>query len=396
MRENSLPPTTKLRSDGRMYLIFSITLVAVLGVASLTPAFPKIAKSLHLTEVQVSYLISMFTFPGIFLTPVAGYLADRFGRKPVLVPSLFLFGIAGFACFFTRNFHWLLVFRFFQGVGASALGSLNITLVGDFYKGKERTTVMGYNASVLSIGTAVYPFIGGLLAGLAWYAPFVLPLVAIPVGLAVMRFISQPKGKQSHFPKHYFSVAWKSMKNREVLGLFVLSIFTFVILYGAFLSYFPFLLSNKFGLTAPQIGIFFSISSLSTAVTASQLGKLASRFSEVLMIKIAFIIYFLVSLMMPVIHQLYLYLVPIVLFGIAQGMNIPSLQVLLVRLAPSDQRALFMSINGMVLRIGQTIGPLLMGMAFAFSGISGAFFLAALVALSMFIMAVLVFSTRKD
>ncbi len=133
--------------------------------------------------------------------------------------------------------------------------------------------------------------------------------------------------------------------------------------------------------------LIFSI----TLVAVLGVASLTPAFPE-----IAFIIYFIVCLMMPVIHQLYLYLVPVVLFGIAQGMNLPSLQILLVRLAPPNQRALFLSINGMVLRIGQTIGPLLIGVAYAFSGISGAFFLAALVAASMFIITVLVFSTRKE
>lgn len=84
-------------------------------------------------------------------------LADRYGRKKILVPSLMLFGIAGGACMFTRDYHILLICRFFQGTGAASLGALNVTVIGDLYSGKERTTAMGYNASVLSIGTATYP-----------------------------------------------------------------------------------------------------------------------------------------------------------------------------------------------------------------------------------------------
>jgi len=375
-----------LLHDKRLHVIFGITLTAMLGVSSLTPAFPKIAQSLRLTEVQVSYLISVFTLPGIFLTPVAGILADRYGRKAVLTPSLFLFGLAGFACFFSRNFFWLLFFRFFQGIGASALGSLNITLIGDFFQGKQRAAAMGYNASVLSIGLAIFPFVGGLLAEIAWYEPFALPLIALPVGLAVIFSIKSPHIKNSQKLSVYFSNVWKSVRTKEALGLFSLSILTFVILYGAFLSYFPFLLTSKFNLSPFQIGIFFSISSLSTAITSSQLGRLVGRFSEVNLIKWAYGLYIAVGLMMPFINTLYFYIVPMVMFGVAQGINIPSLQTLLVRLAPTEQRALFMSVNGMVLRIGQTLGPLFIGLGFAISGISGVFYLAAFVAACMLVL----------
>ena len=80
-----------------LYIIFCVTLISVMGVASITPAFPAIMKFFSLDPHQVGWLISAFTLPGILLPPVAGILADRFGRKRILVPSLFLFGAAGFS-----------------------------------------------------------------------------------------------------------------------------------------------------------------------------------------------------------------------------------------------------------------------------------------------------------
>jgi len=386
MNKMILDPTeSDFKSDRRLYVIFGVTLVMVMGVASLTPAFPKIARELNLSETQVALLISVFTLPGIFLAPVAGILGDRLGRKTVLVPSLFLFAIAGFACFFSRNIYLLLLFRFIQGVGASSLGALNMALIADFYSGRNRGTAMGYNASVLSLGTASYPFIGGLLAGMAWYAPFVLPLAAIPVALGLIFFIDEPETQQNQSFAEYLQNAWQSIRQKEVIGLFLISIFTFVILFGAFLSYFPFLLNQKFSLSAPQIGFVFSLSSISTAITAAQLGKLLKRFSEVFLIKIAFILYLVVSILIPNLSNLYILLIPVILFGIAQGINIPSLQTLLANLAPDNQRAIFLSINAMVLRIGQTAGPVFIGLGFAATGIEGAFYLAGLVAILTFI-----------
>lgn len=112
-------------------VIFLTTLIAVLGVASITPAFPSIIKHFNISPTQVTLLITIFTLPGIFLAPVVGVLADRIGRKIILIPSLFLFGIAGSACFFTKDWEVLLGLRFLQGIGAASLGSLNVTLIGD-------------------------------------------------------------------------------------------------------------------------------------------------------------------------------------------------------------------------------------------------------------------------
>ncbi len=174
-------------------VIFLITLTSVMGVASITPALPQIVERFNITPTQVALLITVFTFPGIFLAPFAGLLADKWGRKKILLPSLLLFGASGIACFFTRDWEVLLVLRFFQGVGAAPLSSLNLTLIGDLFSGERRAAVMGYNASVLSIGTALYPGIGGVLAMAGWQYPFLLTLLAIPTAILLLLFLKNPE-----------------------------------------------------------------------------------------------------------------------------------------------------------------------------------------------------------
>ena len=184
--------------DPNLQIVFGVTLIAVMGVASIAPAFPKIMQDLHISAIGVGLLITVFTLPGIFLAPVLGVLADRYGRKKILVPALILFGLAGGGCALARNFSFLLVLRFIQGIGAASLGSLNATIIGDLFQGQARTKAMGYNASILSIGTAGYPAIGGALATFGWNFPFLLPLLAVPLGFVVLlgwRAPTEPVGR---------------------------------------------------------------------------------------------------------------------------------------------------------------------------------------------------------
>lgn len=369
-----------LLRDRNLYVIFSITMIAVMGVASLTPALPKISQALDLSKGEVALLISAFTFPGVFLTPFAGIVADRWGRKVILVPSLFIFAIAGTAIFFIHDFHIIVILRVLQGVGAASLGSMNTTLIGDFFKGKELPTAMGFNASVLSLSTALYPLIGGALAALAWYVPFILPILAVPVGLFVLFAMPESNVPSSRGLMDYLKATSKSIGRREVLGVFILGVLTFVILYGAFLTYLPFLLNEEFGLEPPQIGLLFSLSSLTSALMATQVGKLTQRFGGLKLLRAAYVLYFAVIVLMPHIHNMIFFVVPVLFFGAAQALNIPSLQTALARLAPDDQRAVFMSLNGMILRLGQTLGPIVIGFGYGLFGLQGAFHLAAGVA----------------
>lgn len=375
-----------LYKETNLKIIFSITLMAVLGVASITPAFPKISKELGITPQAVGMLIIFFTLPGIILTPVLGVVADRIGRKKVIVPSMLLFGIAGTACFFTKHFETLLVLRFFQGIGAASIGSLNITLIGDIYGGKVRSKAMGYNASLLSIATASYPIIGGVLATAAWYYPFILPVFAIPIAFVILFKLDNPEPESSQNLSSYFKSIFKNIRSKSAIIYFITSLVTFIILYGCYLTYFPFLLNHNFHASPFVIGITMSSMSVVTAITSSQLGKLSQRYNEKKLLQTSFLIYTVSLVLVPLMGSIWLLLIPASLFGVAQGLNIPSVQILLTRIAPLEHRGAFMSFNGMILRLGQTLGPLIMGGVIIYTGVTGVFIAGGIIAIANFIL----------
>ncbi len=349
-----------------------------MGVSSIAPAFPSIARSLDVSTNQIGLLITFFTLPGIIFTPIFGILADRFNRKVILVPSLFLFGIAGTACALADSFQQLLLFRVFQGVGSAALGVLNLTLIGDLYFGNDRATVMGYNGSILSIGTALYPAIGGALAIIGWSYPFYLSLLALPVGLFALFFLKNEPRENGLEIKFYLKEIKSALFSKTVLALFLCMFFTFIIIYGGYITYFTILLDEKFAKSSFAIGAILSGSSLVTAITSAQLGKLTERFHEQTLIKAAAILYTLIFLVIPFIDNIWFFTLPISLFGVAQGMNIPSIMNLLTGYAPKEFRAAFLSVNWMVMRLGQAIGPYILGLVYLYVSLEGAFYFTAL------------------
>ena len=368
-------------------VIFLTTLMAVLGVASITPAFPTIIQHFGITPPQVALLITVFTVPGVFLAPVVGMLADRLGRKVILLPSLLLFGLAGGACFFTNDWEVLLVFRFFQGVGASALGMLNVTLIGDLYEGKRRGEMMGYNASVLSTGTALYPFIGGALAMAGWQFPFLLPLLALPTALLAMLWLKNPEPKKAQDFSSYLKNTWKNINRKTVWGIFIINVLLFFILYGAFLSFFPQLMKERFNASAFYIWAIMSGFSIITAITASQKKHINRLLGVKPQIYIRLVLYMVTMLLISASHQWWQLFFPLVAFGLAQGMLMPEVQTLLVGFAPLNERAGFMSINSMVLRLGQSVGPVFIGLFYALGGVGTAFIGGATVAVVMLLVA---------
>ncbi|MBD1834826.1 MFS transporter [Cyanobacteria bacterium FACHB-472] len=363
-----------LLKDKNLLIVFAISLIAVLGVSSVTPAFPNLAKALNVAPENIGLLVTAFTLPTLLLGPIIGVLADRIGRKKIIVPSLLLFGIAGTACAFARDFNLLLLFRLLQGIGAASLLSLSVTLIGDLYAGERRTAAMGYNASVSSIGTASYPTIGGALATIGWYYPFMLPVVAIPIALVVFFALKNPEPKGERNLREYLINARRILKNRQLAGLFLASAANFVLLYGAYVTYLPQLINDTFKAQPSTIGVILSSISVAIAFTSSQLGRLARRFPETTLIRASFVFYAIALFIVPFVTNMWLLLIPTTIFGIGLGIGFPSIQTLLAALAPREYLATVIAVNGTFFGLGQTLGPLLMGIAFSIGGIHSVFF----------------------
>lgn len=366
-----------LLKDKNLYVIFGVTLVSVMGVSSIAPALPSIARTLSVSVDQIGLLITFYTLPGIVLTPILGIIADRYGRKRVLIPSLFFFGIAGTACAFATSFEQLLLFRALQGMGSASLGALNLTLIGDLYTGNDRATAMGYNGSVLSVGAATYPAIGGAIAILGWFYPFYLALLAIPVGIFALFNLEAVSMQNKSSLNLYFNRIGSALKSKHVIGLFISMFLTFIMLYGGYITFFTILLDERFAQSSMMIGILLASSSLVTALTSSQLGRLTLRFSERTLIRTAAVLYFISFLMIPSISNLWGLLLPIGLFGIAQGINIASILNMLAGYAKQEYRAAFLSINWVIMRFGQALGPYLLGLVYLYYNIEGTFYFAA-------------------
>lgn len=385
-RQPSLQDPVSVPVTVNLLFIFGMTLMVVMGVSSITPAFPQIMEDLHLSKSQVGMLITLFSLPGVLFALPLGIMADRFGRRVVIVPCLLLFGLAGTACAFTKDFGMLLILRFLQGLGATAAGVLNPTIIGDVYTGRERTVAMSYNIGVLNVGTASFPVIGGALALFGWQYPFLLPVAAVPLGLAILFLMDTPEPKNTLNTREYLNSALSAVTDRKALGLFLITLVTFVILYGSYLTYFPFLLHDRFNAFPLAIGLIMAATSVSTLVTTTKIGWFIRRWRERELMVAGFVCYTIAMIMFPFVPVLWAFVIPTLIYGFGSGINSPSGQSLLVSLAPENARAGFLSMNSMILRVGQTLGPLIMGIVIDIWGLNGVFYTGALCSFVMIVM----------
>lgn len=366
----------------------------VLGVSSIMPMVPALARTFGVSQTEASLVITMFTLPGILFALASGLLADRLGRSAVLVSGLGLFIAAGTACAFADNFYLLLALRFLQGVGAAPLGVLNATIIADTWSGRTMSTMIGYNMTVLNVCTAVYPSLGGALAHFDWRYPFFLPLLALPVFAAALRTPLVNPGISSGFGQYLADVA-RLFHSRRIVGLLCITGVTFLLLYGPIITCFPVLADFAFGASPAVIGGAMAFSSIGAVLTASQLGKLYGRFSPRALLLFSQGLYVVSMGMLVNMTELAWTLLPILLFGMGQGMNIPNVQSQLLSASSATQRASVMAVNGMLLRLGQSLAPVSFSFIMGHMGIAWGFHAGTVLAVVLAFLA-LVFVPRRN
>ncbi|MDJ0594050.1 MAG: MFS transporter [Pleurocapsa sp. MO_226.B13] len=366
--------------DRQLYIIIGVTLTAIMGGQTIAPILSDLTGIFDVSPKEIELVMTMFFIPVGIATPILGLLADRIGIKKVLVPSLLLFGIAGGCSSFAHDFQTLLGWRFLQGLGAASLDSLALTMIAMLYRGRALGQAMSLNASVIGMSSAVYPLMGGVLGALSWRYPFLVSVTAFPLVMLVLMVLKLPQ-KPSNIPNEklrvYLKETLKSVNSPAVLGLLLAVGSLFVIQFGAFITYLPILAGVKFGASGSLNGVILASMSLSLAIVASQLGRLAERISEITLIKAAFVIMAIALGIVPLVQNAWLLLVPSILFGIGQALALPSSQAILAGLAADNRRAAFMAVNASVQSLGQAVGPLMGGIFFSLWGMSGVFWATA-------------------
>lgn len=179
-------------------LVFS-GFLPVMAIIALAPTLPTLLAHFHdvpNAKLMVPLLITAPSACIALFAPGAGIIADRFGRRKLLLWSMAFYGAGGLMPFVIDNFWAVVAGRVVIGIGEAGVLTVVNTLLADYYEEKERhrwLMIQGVVGSVLGTVTIAS---SGFLAAQGWQYPFLVYAVAIPILLASLMFLFEPEPRK--------------------------------------------------------------------------------------------------------------------------------------------------------------------------------------------------------
>lgn len=267
--------------DANFQLLLLANLVAPLGTALISPLLDSLQEPYGATNVTIGLMMTAYTSPAIFIIPLAGVFADKYGRKPLIVGGLLLFSFSGLALTATTDFTLVLALRFVQGIGFASVTPTIITSIGDLYSGTAEATGQGLRFGVSGLTQTVFPLIGGGLVVVAWQFPLFLFAIGIPIAIVVaLTFEEQISTEEDGEPidrQLYLRKLLDIVSHPRVAAILVMRTVP-VFLYMMYMTYVSILVVRNMSGSPGTAGAMVAIGSVAYAVSATQIGRVGVSF----------------------------------------------------------------------------------------------------------------------
>lgn len=384
--------------------IFITLLIDVTGLGIIIPVMPKLIQELtgSTNSEAASYggwLISAYAIMQFLFAPIMGGLSDKYGRRPVLLASLFGFGIDYLFLAFAPTLAWLFVGRLIAGVMGASFTTAG-AYMADISTPEKRAQNFGMIGAAFGLGFIIGPVIGGLLGGMGSRIPFIaaaiLTLINCLYGYFILPESLKPENRRAFEWKRANPIGTlKSLFRYKVIaGLFVALAFVYISSH-AVQSNWAYYTIEKFQWSETMIGISLGVVGLVFAIVQGgliriiipKLGQEKSLYVGLALYAAGFLLYAFATES----WMMFAFTIVYCLGGIAG----PALQGIMSTVVPANEQGELQGGFTSLMSISSIIGPFLMNGLFShFTGPDAPFYFpgAALVVGAVLTLASAVFA----
>ncbi|MEC3853988.1 MFS transporter [Paenarthrobacter ureafaciens] len=357
-------PPASSRAAGRTQaaLLVAGSCMPVLGAVLLAPVLPTLTQVFADTPGVAILVPLVLTLPALFValfSPLAGYVADRVGRKQLLIIAMLAYALFGTAPLWLDSLGAIALSRVGVGIAEAAIMTCCTTLITDYYWGQKRNKYLGLQTMVSALAATAFFALGGALGSISWRTPFWLYAVSAVLVIPMIFKLWEPA--KSHTQNT--TAAKEPVPWRQIGAPAAVTLFGGIVFY-ALIVHLPYVITGLGVTDTGLIGGAAAIASLATAAGAISfryLAKLGTRKLLVAAFGLAAVGLCLVSLA----GNVPLAILGAVVASAGTGILLPTLLTWAVNGLEFSQRGRGTGIWTGTLFIGQFLTPIILGAAAA-------------------------------
>jgi MFS family permease len=362
-----MPNSKSWKTKLTLLLASSLTIMAATTIA---PSLPAINQHFESTvadpDLRATLVQLLITLPALFIvigSPIAGIVVDRFGRKPLLLVSTLLYGLAGSSGIYLESLTTILVGRALLGLAVAGIMVSATTLIADYYTGSTRATFMGLQSGFMGLGGVLFLTLGGILAQQNWHYPFGIYLFACLIMPLIVLFIFEPHAveisKKSSHPN--IGVETEMAIQSIPIGVMVVVYGLSTLIQIAFYLIpvqLPFFLKNLVQAVPSQTGMAIAFCTLFAAIASVNYGKMNQRMGFVSFLPLVFGLMGIGYLLIGQSSNWAQVLTGLALCGMGVGLLMPNMSIWLMTTVPESIRGRALGGLSTSMFLGQFLSPI--------------------------------------
>lgn len=267
-------------------LVILTLFIDTLLYSIIIPILPYYSEEMNVSQSRIGLLFSAYAFTMLIFTPLFGYLADRIGRRWLMIFGGVVLALSTGLFLIADTYNELLLARLFQGLGAAATWTIGLAIIADLFNSGQRGKVMGFALSAIAFGTLLGAPIGGFLFDKVGYSmPFIFALALIIIDIVLLFFLLK-ESKKNLGDKGAF-IRFQDLKfirdKRVLYILCVIVLCEFALM--ALEPTLPLYLSNKFQASPLEIGLIFAAATLAYGVGSPLVGSLSDHYKRSMLMR---------------------------------------------------------------------------------------------------------------
>jgi len=355
---------------------------AALGLAIISPFLPELAENHGANGFWIGMIFAGFGISRGIITPFIGKVSDRVGRKIFVVAGLFVYTVV--SLFYPRadSVFLLTLVRLFHGLSAGMILPIVMAYVGEFSKQGTEGLTTGVLNTVLYLGLAAGPLIGGEVAerygfNAVFYTMALLGAITL---LLVMFFLPEVKGhtKEEKGGIAPFNILIKYSYIKAVLIMSFIS----VALFAIFMSFVP-SIGIKDYVDMTHIGFIISVSILIAGILQVPFGRLADRYDrlgKLLQCSVGISVSMMAIFVLPFCPDFKALFLTGCIMGLGAAISTPALSTISVGIGQEVGMGMWMGVFWSVMSAGLVIAPISAGIIMDHLGLNSVFYSFAIFA----------------